>query len=129
MVLTTVLLGIGLQAPSARAQAAATGGDPYVGNWTLHMVGQMQGRFDVDLKVTNEGGKLVGELLSGALGTSRSTGSTLNNRALTMQFSFETPNFGTMNGTLLLEPDGAKYKATATFTAVGFEIPGEAVKR
>jgi hypothetical protein len=54
----------------ASAQVSAADAASYIDNWTLHMVGQMLGQFDAGVTISNEGGKLVAELVSGPLGTS-----------------------------------------------------------
>lgn len=47
---------------------------------------------------------------------------------LTPQFTFDSPMGGAVDDALILEPDGAKYKATISIMDGGFLIPGEATK-
>ena len=116
-----------LAARPASAQVSAADAAPYLGSWTLHMVGQMLGQFEAGLKISTEGGKVVGEVVSGPLGTPKSTDAVKNDKGLTLKLIFDFMGMP-VAGSVILEPDGAKYRATIDIMDGFFQIPGEATK-
>ena len=110
----------------AFAQVSAADAAPYIGNWKLKFDGPM-GPIEVALKVSADGGNVVGEMTSAEIGSSKAKEVVKGANGLTFKFDLDIMGMQ-LPGSVILTPDGAKYKATFEVMDGAFSIPGEAAK-
>jgi hypothetical protein len=121
-----VLCGVVLAPRPSFAQVSAADAAPFVGNWTLKFEGPM-GPLEIKMKVMVDGGKVVGELTSDLLGTSKSTDATHGANGLTLKFTLDVQGM-TLPSALTITPNGAAFKANFDIADGQFSLPGEAIK-